>query len=65
MYSLLDVVVLSVGVRPNTGIIEEIKENFGIVKVIGDVNKPRKIAHAITEGFDEAYNLEVKELVLQ
>lgn len=61
----LDAVILSVGVRPNTGIIEDIKAHFENVKIIGDVNKPRKIAHAIKEGFDVAYNLEAKETVLQ
>ncbi|MBY0148906.1 NAD(P)/FAD-dependent oxidoreductase [Neobacillus niacini] len=59
----VDAVVLSLGVKPNNAIVGTIKENFTNVKVIGDVNAPRKIAQAIREGYTEAYLLEVKELV--
>ncbi|WP_052352741.1 NAD(P)/FAD-dependent oxidoreductase [Neobacillus dielmonensis] len=59
----VDAVVLSLGVRPNNKIVDTIKANFTNVKVIGDVNAPRKIAQAIKEGYTEAYNLTAKELV--
>jgi 2,4-dienoyl-CoA reductase-like NADH-dependent reductase (Old Yellow Enzyme family)/thioredoxin reductase len=59
----VDAVVLSLGVRPNRGMIDSLTANFENVKIIGDVNAPRKIAQAMKEGFAEAYNLEVKELV--
>ncbi|WP_462410095.1 oxidoreductase [Neobacillus sp. Marseille-QA0830] len=57
----VDAVVLSLGVRPNHKIADEMKANFANVKLMGDVNTPRKIAQAMREGFAEAYNLEVKE----
>lgn len=53
----VDAVILSLGVKPNIQIIEELEGHFEQVHVIGDANKPRKIAHAIKEGFEIAYNL--------
>lgn len=58
----VDAVVLSLGVRPNNTIANEMKGNFANVKCIGDVNAPREIAQAMSEGYTEAFNLEVKEL---
>jgi hypothetical protein len=60
--SPVDAVVLSLGVRPNNTIASEMKANFANVKMIGDVNAPRKIAQAMSEGYAEAFNLEVREL---
>lgn len=57
-----DAVVLSLGVKPNNELVDELKENFRNVKVVGDAKEPRKIGQAIKEGFEEAYKLEVKEL---
>jgi NADPH-dependent 2,4-dienoyl-CoA reductase/sulfur reductase-like enzyme len=61
----LDAIVLSLGVKPNNGMVETIKANFSNVKVIGDAKQPRKFAQAIREGFDEAYHLEVKQPITQ
>ncbi|MCM3585586.1 NAD(P)/FAD-dependent oxidoreductase [Mesobacillus maritimus] len=60
----VDAVILSLGVKPNTEIVEQLQNQFPNVKVIGDAKAPRKIAQAIREGFVEAYNLEVKEPAL-
>jgi len=58
----VDAVVLSLGVRPNNQMVDSLK-SFSNVKVIGDVNAPRKIAQAIKEGCEEAYKLEVRQAV--
>jgi len=60
--SPVDAVVLSLGVRPNDTIANEMRANFANVKLIGDVNAPRKIVQAMSEGYAEAFNFEVKEL---
>jgi NADPH-dependent 2,4-dienoyl-CoA reductase/sulfur reductase-like enzyme len=53
----VDAVILSLGVRSNNQMEDAIKSAFTNVKVIGDASKPRKIAQAISEGFEEAYKL--------
>lgn len=53
-----DAVVLSLGVKQNLALIEEIEKIFPIVKVLGDANKPGRIAQAIHTGFETAYFLE-------
>ncbi|WP_053957630.1 FAD-dependent oxidoreductase [Inediibacterium massiliense] len=53
----IDHVVLSMGVKPNDTIVEEIKKNFNHVKVIGDANTVGRIYHAVHEGFMAGYNL--------
>jgi 2,4-dienoyl-CoA reductase-like NADH-dependent reductase (Old Yellow Enzyme family)/thioredoxin reductase len=53
----VDHVVLSLGVVPENKIVEEIKRNFDIVKVIGDANETGRIGGAIQTGFMEGYNL--------
>ncbi|KAJ50540.1 2,4-dienoyl-CoA reductase-like NADH-dependent reductase (Old Yellow Enzyme family)/thioredoxin reductase [Clostridium tetanomorphum] len=53
-----DAVVLSIGVKQNTSFIEKIEKNFSIVHVLGDANKPGRIAQAIETGFEKAYFLE-------
>lgn len=50
-------IVLSIGVKPNNGLLEEIKVSFDNVKIIGDASGIGKIAHAIKAGFEEGYNL--------
>ncbi len=58
IYKEADQVVLSLGVRPNNEIVEELEKNFSVVKVLGDSNKPGRIADAIQTGFEKAYILE-------
>ncbi len=53
-----DAVVLSLGVKPNNAMVIELEKNFQLVKVIGDVSKPGRIADAIQSGFEKAYVLE-------
>ena len=53
----VDLVVLSVGVRSCNEIVEDIKNNFSNVFVIGDANKPGRIASATREAFDTARKL--------
>lgn len=53
-----DFVILSMGVRPNNTIYQNLKEKRKNIHIIGDAKKPRRIAHATFEGFDLAYNLE-------
>ncbi|QZY56169.1 NAD(P)/FAD-dependent oxidoreductase [Crassaminicella profunda] len=53
----VDHVVLSLGVKPENKMVEEIKKNFDNVKVIGDANKIGRVGEAIKAGFMEGYNL--------
>lgn len=55
----VDAVVLSMGVVPNKKIVNEIKNNFKKVVVVGDADKPGKIINAITDGFTKAWVLDV------
>lgn len=59
----VDAVVLALGVKANSELVNSIKANFSNVKEMGDVKKSGKIAHAIRDGFVEAYNLEAKVLM--
>lgn len=53
-----DFLVLSLGIKPNNAMVIELEKNFKLVKVIGDVSKPGRIADAIQSGFEKAYVLE-------
>ena len=53
----IDLVVLSVGVRSCNEIVDDIKNNFSNVFVIGDAHKPGRIASATREAFDTARSL--------
>ncbi|MFL0196640.1 FAD-dependent oxidoreductase [Clostridium sp. WILCCON 0269] len=52
-----DYIVISLGRKPNTEFLDELKANFDKVKVIGDANKPGRIRNAMETGFENAYNL--------
>lgn len=52
-----DYVVVSLGVRPNSEMVEQIKEKFARVYLVGDASKPGRIRNAIETGFKAAYNL--------
>lgn len=52
-----DAVVLSIGVAPERGVAEELKQALPKVKVIGDAAKPGRIGQAIQSGFETAYVL--------
>lgn len=54
----VDAIVLSVGVVPDKDKVNELKNNFKNVVVIGDAGKPGKIFYAITEGFSKAWVFE-------
>nr|WP_286673016.1 NAD(P)/FAD-dependent oxidoreductase [Anaeromonas frigoriresistens] len=53
----VDAVVLSLGVSPRENMVKEIEDNFGVVRVIGDVNEAGRIAQATREGFEKAFVL--------
>lgn len=53
-----DVVVLSLGVRPNDELIKTIEENYEIVEILGDACKSGKVVDAMFNGFEKAYVLE-------
>jgi 2,4-dienoyl-CoA reductase-like NADH-dependent reductase (Old Yellow Enzyme family)/thioredoxin reductase len=53
----VDRVVLALGVKPENKILGPIKDNFKIVRVIGDASAPGKIHDAIRQGFEKAYVL--------
>ena len=53
----VDLVVLSVGVKSCNELVGDIKNNFDNVFVIGDANKPGRIASAIREAYDAARTL--------
>lgn len=55
---IADVVVLSLGVRPNNAMVRDLEKLVPIVKVLGDACKPGRIAEAIHTGFEKAYVLE-------
>ena len=52
-----DAVVLSLGVKVNTGFINSIKENFDNVYILGDARKPGRIGQAMETGMEKAYIL--------
>jgi len=53
----IDKVVISLGVKSDNEFYEKMKNNFNKVYLIGDAASPRKIAHAVREGFERAYIL--------
>ncbi|WP_342424425.1 FAD-dependent oxidoreductase [Paenibacillus sp. FSL E2-0178] len=52
-----DAVVLSIGVKPERGFVNELKRVMPQVKVLGDAAKPGRIGQAIQSGFETAYVL--------
>jgi NADPH-dependent 2,4-dienoyl-CoA reductase/sulfur reductase-like enzyme len=52
-----DYVVLAVGVKSNNALAAELKPYFPRLYTIGDAKKVGRIAHAIRDGFDTAWNL--------
>lgn len=54
---MFDYVILSLGTKSNTELIEEIQSNFETVKVLGDATKPGRIRDAVEAGYVSAYNL--------
>lgn len=51
-------VVLSLGVKPNKGLLEQLNETFpSRVRVIGDSSKAGKVSDAIREGFEKSFVL--------
>lgn len=62
-----DIVVVALGVRPVTGLYDEVKDEFENVIKLGDSVKPGFIVHATTAAYEAAANLpakhyEVKEI---
>ncbi|PAB61185.1 NAD(P)/FAD-dependent oxidoreductase [Anaeromicrobium sediminis] len=53
----IDHVILSLGTRSNNQMIEELKNNFKNVKIIGDANELGRIVQAVEAGYTEACNL--------
>lgn len=54
----VDRVVVSLGVKPNNSLYNEVKEKFANVHLLGDAVSARKISFAIMEGFQKAFVLE-------
>ncbi|WP_400246014.1 FAD-dependent oxidoreductase [Niallia sp. JL1B1071] len=54
---MFDYVVLSLGTKSNTELIEEIQSNFETVRVLGDAAKPGRIRDAVEAGYLNAYAL--------
>lgn len=52
-----DAVVLSIGVKPERGFVDELKRVMPQVKVLGDAARPGRIGQAIQSGFETAYVL--------
>jgi hypothetical protein len=48
---------MAVGYKANNILAKQLEESSIELKVIGDAVKPRKIYHAVKEGFEAAYNL--------
>ena len=53
-----DSVVLALGVRPNAGTVQEFKDAFENVYVVGDARQGGRIATAIREGYEAGYTFE-------
>jgi pyruvate/2-oxoglutarate dehydrogenase complex dihydrolipoamide dehydrogenase (E3) component len=55
-----DYVVLALGVRPNTRVVESFEESFGADRVfaIGNAARPGRIYEAIRDGYDAAHSFE-------
>lgn len=54
----IDQVVLSVGVRSNNRLAQELQSHFARLYTVGDAHKVGRIAQAVREGFDTAWNLD-------
>lgn len=54
---IADHIVLSVGVKPRVGFVDQLKEICPHVAVIGDANKGGRIADAVREGYEKAFVL--------
>ncbi|GGM29329.1 NADH:flavin oxidoreductase [Paraliobacillus quinghaiensis] len=52
-----DHVVLSIGVKPRIGLLEQLKQEFQNVIVIGDAHKSGRVSDAVREGFEQSYIL--------
>lgn len=52
-----DDVVLSLGIRPNRTLLEDLEANFNKVYVIGDANSPARILEAVRQGYEKSYIL--------
>ena len=50
-----DTVVLAAGIRPRTELVEQFREAFGDLIVIGDARRGGRIATAIRQGFEAGY----------
>ena len=53
-----DHVVLAVGVKRNDALAQELRPYFSKLYTVGDASKIGRIAHAIRDGFDTAWNLQ-------
>jgi NADH dehydrogenase FAD-containing subunit len=53
----IDHVVLSVGVKSNDKLAKELQPHFERIYTIGDARKIGRIAQAVRDGFDTAWNL--------
>jgi len=53
-----DMVILSLGIRPNTDLYDEMKEKFENVYKIGDCSDLGKIVQAVRSGSNIGYSLE-------
>ncbi|HQP30209.1 MAG TPA: NAD(P)/FAD-dependent oxidoreductase [Deltaproteobacteria bacterium] len=58
MEHAVDHVVLAVGVRSNDKLAKELRPHFVRLNTIGDARKIGRIAHAVRDGFDVAWNLQ-------
>ena len=58
MDHVVDHVVLAVGVRSNDKFAKELRPHFVRLYTIGDARKVGRIAHAVRDGFDVAWNLQ-------
>lgn len=54
---MFDYIILALGTRANTELVEEIQAAFDHVKVLGDAMKPGKIREAMEAGYLSAYAL--------
>jgi 2,4-dienoyl-CoA reductase-like NADH-dependent reductase (Old Yellow Enzyme family)/thioredoxin reductase len=53
-----DAVVISLGVKPNSDLVEKFEERYEIVETLGDVNKPGRVVDAIANGYEKSYVIE-------
>lgn len=56
-----DIVILSLGVRPDRELVSRFKERFDTVYVIGDAQKGGRIGDAVKSGFMKAYGFKPAE----